>query len=145
MGNFGDRKSTLATACGAKEALAIVTENAAEDPTYSASTHESKSDGSIPTDGRGRRVQGGLDRHQPEISDTDVDVELEGGVIVVGVGVCGVSAMRAMAETGAKVVVFERCNMSQARSGRYAVIGSKLMADNWDCGNEECKQGVLSA
>lgn len=134
-----------ATACGAKEALAIVTENAAEDPTYSAGTHESKPDGSIPTDGRGRRVQGGLDRHQPEISDTYVDVELESDVIVVGAGVCGVSAMRAMVETGAKVVVFERRSTPQARSGEYAVIGSKFMADNWDCGNEEYKQGVLSA
>ncbi len=99
-----------ATACGAKEALAIGTESAAEDPTYSAGIHESKSDGSIPTDSEGVAYKEDWLGTQPEFSDADVDVELEGDVIVVGAGVCGVSAMRTMAEAGAKVIVFERCS-----------------------------------
>jgi len=68
---------------------------------------------------------------EPQISDADVEEEVECDVIVVGLGVAGVAAARAASEKGAKVVAFEKGSGPQCRSGEYAVINGDLMARWW--------------
>lgn len=137
-----------AVACGAQAASALaegkVTDNAANDPTYSVGIHEVAANEDIATDSEGIAYKEDWLGCAPEFSDDDIDEELEADIIVVGAGVSGVAAARTAAEGGAKVIVFERCSCPQTRSGEYAVIGSKIMADNWGRGNEEYKQDILN-
>ena len=58
----------------------------------------------------------------PEISDADVEEEVDVDVIVCGLGVSGCAAMRAAAEGGAKVIAFEKGATPQCRSSQYAYI-----------------------
>lgn len=67
---------------------------------------------------------------EPVINDDHIDTFIEADVIVVGAGVSGVAATRSAAEEGAKVVVFEKGDGPQARSGEYAVINGKLQ-EKW--------------
>ncbi len=73
---------------------------------------------------------------EPEISDSDVSSEVTADVIVIGCGLAGTSAVRAAAEEGATVVVFEKSDGPVCRSGDFAVINGSLEAtwgrDNFD-------------
>lgn len=95
---------------------------------------------------------------EPEINDSDIVTEIEADVIVVGAGLAGVAAARSAAEEGAAVVVFEKANGPQCRSGEYAVINGSLEArwgrDNMDveeivdhhmveCGYK-CKRSIMN-
>lgn len=62
----------------------------------------------------------------PEISDTDVEEEIDCDVAVVGLGVSGVAAFRAAAEAGAKVVGVEKGSTPQCRSSQYCYLNGKL-------------------
>lgn len=65
---------------------------------------------------------------EPSISDSDVSQEIEADVIVVGAGLAGVAAARSAGEEGASVVVFEKADGPQCRSGEFAVINGDLQA-----------------
>ena len=58
----------------------------------------------------------------PEISDANVELEIDCDVVVVGLGVAGCAAYRAAAEGGAKVVAFEKASQPCQRSSQYAYI-----------------------
>lgn len=58
----------------------------------------------------------------PEITDADVEEELECDVLVVGLGVSGCAAMRSASEAGAKVIAFEKAEKPVQRSSQYAYI-----------------------
>lgn len=60
-----------------------------------------------------------------------IDEELSADVIVCGGGLSGVSAAREAAENGSTVVLFEKCEMLQCRSGDFGVIGSQLITEKW--------------
>ncbi len=60
-----------------------------------------------------------------------VDEVIEADVAVLGAGLAGTSAVRAAAEAGAKVVLFEKMNGPRGRSGDIAVIGSELEKKWW--------------
>ncbi len=63
---------------------------------------------------------------EPVIIDEQIEKYVETDVIVVGAGVAGVSATRSAAEEGAEVIVFEKADGPQTRSGEYAVINGRL-------------------
>lgn len=60
-----------------------------------------------------------------------IDEEVEADIIVCGGGLSGVSAARQAAEDGATVILFEKCDSLQCRSGDFGVIGSKLVTEKW--------------
>lgn len=62
----------------------------------------------------------------PEISDADVTEEAETEVLVIGLGLAGVSAARSAAEEGAKVFAVEKGDGPQCRSGEFAVINGNV-------------------
>ena len=78
----------------------------------------------------------------PEYADEDIDEELEADVVVVGGGLAGISAARAAAEEGASVIVFEKCDAYQCRSGDFGVIGSQIYEDNWGRGCLDMKPDI---
>lgn len=65
---------------------------------------------------------------EPVIADSDVKTTIEADVVIVGCGLAGVSAARAASEEGAKVVVFDKADGPQCRSGEFAVINGDLQA-----------------
>ena len=65
---------------------------------------------------------------EPVIADSDVKTTIEVDVVIVGCGLAGVSAARAASEEGAKVVVFDKADGPQCRSGEFAVINGDLQA-----------------
>ncbi|MBX9034536.1 FAD-dependent oxidoreductase [Gordonibacter massiliensis (ex Traore et al. 2017)] len=65
---------------------------------------------------------------EPAIADADVKETVEADVVVVGCGLAGVAAARAAGEEGAQVVVFEKAEGPQCRSGEFAVINGDLEA-----------------
>ena len=58
----------------------------------------------------------------PVIDEADVEEELDADVVVVGLGVAGVSASRAAAEEGVKVVAIEKASEPSVRSSQYCYI-----------------------
>ena len=68
---------------------------------------------------------------EPEISDSDVYAEAEADVIVVGLGLAGVSAARAAAEQGATVIGIDVSAAPNCRSGEFAVINSPTLNARW--------------
>ena len=68
---------------------------------------------------------------EPSIDDSDVYAEASADVIVVGLGVAGVSAARAAAEQGATVIGIDGAATPQCRSGEYAVINSPTLNARW--------------
>ena len=68
---------------------------------------------------------------EPDISDADVYAEVSADVIVVGLGLAGVSAARAAAEAGATVIGIDGASTPQCRSGEYTVINSPTLNARW--------------
>ncbi len=72
---------------------------------------------------------------EPEITDDMVEEELNADVLIIGAGIAGVAAARSAAEEGASVIVVEKADSPQCRSGEYAVINGKVQArwgrDTW--------------
>ena len=68
---------------------------------------------------------------EPEISDADVYAEVSADVIIVGLGVAGVSAARSAAEAGATVIGIDGSAAPNCRSGEYAVINSPTLNERW--------------
>jgi len=68
---------------------------------------------------------------EPVIADADVYAEASADVVVVGLGVAGVSACRSAAELGATVIGIDGAAAPQCRSGEYAVINSPTLNARW--------------
>ncbi|MBQ6972836.1 MAG: FAD-binding protein [Synergistaceae bacterium] len=68
---------------------------------------------------------------EPVIDDADVYAEVTADVVVVGLGVAGVTAARAAAELGATVIGIECGASPNCRSGEYAVINSPIFNKRW--------------
>lgn len=64
------------------------------------------------------------------ISDDEISETVDADVVVVGCGVAGLCAARAAAEAGAKVVVIEKAESYQYRSGQYGVYNSQIQQEN---------------
>lgn len=56
---------------------------------------------------------------------TDITETLEADVVVVGLGVAGVSATRSAAENGLTVIAIERCPIPSGRSGQFAAFNGE--------------------
>lgn len=65
---------------------------------------------------------------EPTIDEADVTSSVEADIVVIGCGLAGVAAVRAAAEEGASVVVFEKAEGPMCRSGEFAVINGNLQA-----------------
>jgi succinate dehydrogenase/fumarate reductase flavoprotein subunit len=63
------------------------------------------------------------------ITEAEISETVETEVVIVGAGVAGLNAARAAAEEGAKVVVIEKAETYQYRSGQYGCPDSKVMKD----------------
>jgi succinate dehydrogenase/fumarate reductase flavoprotein subunit len=63
------------------------------------------------------------------IADDQIYETITADVAIIGAGVAGLSAARAAAEAGATVVVIEKADTYQYRSGQYGCPGSKVMND----------------
>lgn len=61
---------------------------------------------------------------------SDISDTLEADVVVVGLGVAGVSATRSAAESGLKVLAFERCPEPSARSSQFATFNTDTAQKN---------------
>ena len=68
---------------------------------------------------------------EPEISEDDVYGEAEADVVIVGLGVAGVSAARSAAEAGATVIGIDGSAAPNCRSGEYAVLNSPTLNERW--------------
>ena len=66
----------------------------------------------------------------PEIEESQIEKTMEADVVVVGAGLAGVAAARTAAELGCTVLLLEKCEAPQARSGDFAVMDS-CVADTW--------------
>ena len=75
------------------------------------------------------KTESGLGR-EPEFPETAITATLEADVIVVGGGLAGVSAVRQAAELGASVLLFEKCETVQGRTGDFTTFDSQL-AQTW--------------
>lgn len=60
----------------------------------------------------------------PTVSDDQISNTVEADVIVVGLGLAGVAAMRAAAESGLKVIGVEKCSTPSGRSNMFAAFGT---------------------
>lgn len=63
---------------------------------------------------------------EPVIDASQIEEEVQVDVIVIGAGVAGTCATRAAAEQGARVMVIEKADGPQSRSGEYAIVGGTL-------------------
>lgn len=79
----------------------------------------------------------------PEPQFDHIDETLEADLIVVGGGIAGVSAVRAAAEAGAKVLLFEKCADVQARSGAFGAINF-MKTDRWERNFSDRKQQIIA-
>lgn len=68
---------------------------------------------------------------EPQIDDADVYDEVTADVVIVGVGIAGVSAARKAAELGASVITIDGAAAPSYRSGEYAVINSPTLNKRW--------------
>ena len=62
----------------------------------------------------------------PAISDDQIEEELETDVIVIGMGVSGVSAFRSACEEGVSVIAVEKADSPQCRSDNYSYINGSM-------------------
>lgn len=83
-----------------------------------------------PNDGREAR-QGHWLGKEPEISESDIYAEVSADVVVVGLGLAGVSAARGAAEMGATVIGIDGAAAPCCRSGEFAVINSPTLNKRW--------------
>ena len=81
---------------------------------------------------------------EPEFSENEINEILDTDVVVCGAGIAGVSAARAAAEAGAKVVVIEKSKSPNARSGQFAVIGGETLKKNWGLDNTADKADMIN-
>lgn len=58
----------------------------------------------------------------PEIAESEIKETKEADVVVVGLGVAGVAAMRSAAEAGARVVAVEKTSIANCRSSMFAAF-----------------------
>lgn len=63
---------------------------------------------------------------EPSITDAEIKRTVKADVVIIGAGVAGLSAARAASEAGASVVVVEKANTYQYRSGQYGTIDNKI-------------------
>ena len=70
----------------------------------------------------------------PEINAGQIEQEIEADVIVIGLGLAGVTAVRSAVEEGASVIAFEKSEHPNVRSGDFAVLGGKTM-EAWGLGD----------
>ena len=68
---------------------------------------------------------------EPEISPADIYAEASADVVVVGLGLAGVSAARGAAELGATVIGIDGSSSPNCRSGEFAVINSPTLNKRW--------------
>ena len=68
---------------------------------------------------------------EPQIADSDVYAEVTADVVVVGLGLAGVSAARGAAELGATVIGIDGSAAPNCRSGEFAVINSPTLNKRW--------------
>ena len=68
---------------------------------------------------------------EPDIKPEDVYSELTADVIVVGLGLAGVSAARSASELGASVIGIDGSSAPNCRSGEFAVINSPTLNKRW--------------
>ena len=68
---------------------------------------------------------------EPEIGEADIYAEAAADVIVVGLGLAGVSAARSAAEQGASVIGIDGSAAPNCRSGEFAVINSPTLNARW--------------
>ncbi|MEG0168113.1 MAG: FAD-dependent oxidoreductase, partial [Ruthenibacterium sp.] len=66
----------------------------------------------------------------PEVNENQIKENLQCDVLVIGGGLAGIAAVRAAAESGVQVILLEKCETPQARSGDFAVMDSQV-ADVW--------------
>lgn len=64
------------------------------------------------------------------ISDDQISETVDADVVIVGCGVAGLTAARAAAEAGTKVVVIEKAETYQYRSGQYGIYHSQLQQEH---------------
>ena len=69
---------------------------------------------------------------------------VETDVIVCGGGLAGVAAVRAAAENGARVILFEKCPTVQGRSGQFAVMDGKLLR-HWNVDVSHLRQDAIES
>ena len=63
------------------------------------------------------------------IADADIAETVTADVVVVGCGLAGLMAARSASEAGASVVVIEKSNSYNYRSGQYGICGSTLQKE----------------
>jgi succinate dehydrogenase/fumarate reductase flavoprotein subunit len=77
----------------------------------------------------GQRPIGAFLTPPDPIGDDQIADTTETEVVIIGAGVSGLSAARAAAEEGAKVIVVEKADTWQYRSAQYGCPNSKVMKD----------------
>ena len=80
---------------------------------------------------------------EPEFPEEDIAETVETDVIVCGAGVAGVSAVRAAAENGAKVILFEKSRSPQGRGGQFAIIGGKFL-ERWGMSDKSLGNEIVN-
>jgi hypothetical protein len=63
---------------------------------------------------------------EPTITDADVEAEDSADIVIIGCGIAGTVAARSATEEGASVIVIEKADSPQFRSGDFAVIDGEI-------------------
>ena len=79
---------------------------------------------------------------QPEPRQPDRILETD--VVVCGGGLAGVAAVRAAAEAGANVVLLEKCETVQGRSGQFGVMSGELLK-HWNVDVSHQQQAAVES
>ena len=87
--------------------------------------------------------EGGWLGKEPYISEKEINERFETDIVIVGSGLAGVAAARRATELGAKVLLFEKCDKPQARSGDFAAMNSKV-ASVWGRDNLDTNRVVAN-
>jgi len=87
--------------------------------------------------------EGGWLGKEPHIALEEVSERFEADIVIVGSGLAGVAAARRATELGVKVLLFEKCDKPQARSGDFAAMNSKV-ASAWGRDNLDTNRVVAT-